>query len=97
MTVTASRANEMHYAGRSNYSAPKALRPVVIDGVADEAVWAKAGWQELTHRWLGPEYSAEDFQGRYKVAWSDSKLYIDQMVELGGFADWQRCFQRLLE
>lgn len=47
-----------------------------IDGVADEAVWARAKWKEITHRWLGPEYTAEDFRGRFKVAWTGEKIYI---------------------
>jgi hypothetical protein len=36
----------------------------------------------MAHRWLGPEYSAEDFQGRYKVVWTEDKIYI-----LGEFVD----------
>ena len=49
---------------------------MTIDGIAAEPAWAKARWQELNHRWLGPEYSAEDFEGRYKVVWTGTKLYI---------------------
>ncbi|MBT8103421.1 MAG: CBM9 family sugar-binding protein, partial [Gammaproteobacteria bacterium] len=41
-----------------------------------------ARWQELKQRWLGPEYTAEDFQGRYKVVWTADKIYI-----LGEFTD----------
>lgn len=69
-------ADGAHYANRSNYLAPKALSQLTIDGVAEEEIWAQARWQELAYRWLGPEYSAEDFQGRYKVVWSDRKIYI---------------------
>jgi hypothetical protein len=65
-----------HYDNRSNYLAPKAKNPPTIDGVADESSWEQASWHNLTHRWLGPEYSAEDFQGRYKVVWSEKKLFI---------------------
>jgi hypothetical protein len=67
---------ENHDAGRSEYRAPKSNTAISIDGVADEPVWQNAPWQELNHRWLGPEYSSDDFEGRYKVAWSDNKLYI---------------------
>lgn len=69
-------ASVTHYDGRSNYRAPKAADPPSVDGVADESIWAQASWHELTHRWLGPEYSAEDFQGRYKVVWTEEKLFI---------------------
>ena len=36
----------------------------------------------MTERWLGPEYTPEDFQGRFKVVWTENKLYI-----LGEFVD----------
>ena len=75
-------AQSSHYEGRSEYLAPKASEPMTIDGAADEAVWASAPWRELTQRWLGPEYSADDFQGRFKVVWTEKTLYI-----LGEFVD----------
>lgn len=75
-------AEPTHYAGRTEYRAPRANVAPTIDGVADEAVWQRARWQELTQRWLGPEYTAEDFEGRYKVVWTKDKLYI-----LGEFTD----------
>ena len=65
-----------HDPGRSEYRAPKAKHAPTVDGVADEAIWKRARWQELTHRWLGPEYSAEDFQGRFKVVWTAERIYI---------------------
>jgi len=71
-----------HYPDRTEYRAPKANQALSIDGVADEAIWRQARWQELGERWLGPEYTAEDFQGRYKVVWTENKLYI-----LGEFTD----------
>ena len=65
-----------HYPGRTQYRAPKATQAPKIDGVADEAIWQRARWQKITHRWLGPEYSANDFQGRFKVVWTSKKIYI---------------------
>ena len=75
-------ATGTHDPGRTRYLAPQASAELTVDGVADEAVWARAPWQELKHRWLGPEYSAEDFQGRYKVVWTENRIYI-----LGEFVD----------
>jgi len=69
-------ASATHLQDRTEYTAPRAGSPLQIDGVADEAIWAKARWQELKHRWLGPEYTDDDFSGRYKVVWTDNKLYI---------------------
>lgn len=53
-----------------------------IDGVAGEAIWQRAKWHAIDNRWLGPEYSNEDFSGRFKVVWTKKKLYI-----LGEFVD----------
>ena len=69
-----------HDPDRSHYYAPGSGQALQVDGTADEAVWQKASWRELNHRWLGPELNGEDFQGRYKVAWTESKLYI--LVEI---------------
>jgi hypothetical protein len=65
-----------HDPGRSEYRAPRAKRAPTVDGVADEPAWQRAPWRGITHRWLGPEYSASDFQGRFKVVWTADKLYI---------------------
>ena len=71
-----SATGETHVEGRSEYAAPRATTAPTIDGVADEAIWQRARWQELKYRWLGPAYTAEDFEGRYKVVWTPEKLYI---------------------
>ena len=71
-----------HYDGRSEYLAPLAKIAPRIDGVANEAIWQNARWQMLDNRWLGPKYSSEDFSGRFKVVWTEKKLYI-----LGEFVD----------
>ncbi len=75
-------ADSAHYEGRTEYHAPRAAVAPVIDGVADESIWAEASWQDLKYRWLGPEYSSDDFSGRYKVVWTEDKIYI-----LGEFVD----------
>jgi len=76
MSASAVTGDNTHLAGRTEYRAPMATTDPVIDGVSDEEIWAKAPWQELKFRWLGPEYSAEDFQGRFKVVWTPDRLYI---------------------
>lgn len=77
-----SGARAAHSDDRSEYRAPKVDGPLTIDGVADESGWQRADWRPLAYRWLGPEYSEEDFQGRYKVVWTPEKLYV-----LGEFVD----------
>jgi hypothetical protein len=69
-------AEPTHYEDRNRYLAPRSAEALVIDGLADEAVWQAAEWHEIDHLWLGPEYSAEDFSGRFKVAWREQRLYV---------------------
>ena len=78
MFVVASSAvaDDAHVVDRSLYKAPKAAVAPLIDGIATESVWNRAEWQELNHRWLGPEYTADDFHGRYKIVWNGTKIYV---------------------
>ncbi len=45
-----------------------------------DAAWANAEWRDIKHRWLGPEFADSDFAGRFKVAWTEEKLYL--LVEI---------------
>lgn len=74
--ISPANAKDSHAPDRSEYFAPYANEAMNIDGISEESVWSKAKWQYMNHRWLGPKYSKEDFQGRYKVVWDKSKLYI---------------------
>ena len=69
-------AESTHYAERTEYRAPKAAAAPVVDGIASEAAWDAAAWQPIGVRWLGPELTPEDFQGRYKVVWTPDRLYL---------------------
>jgi hypothetical protein len=73
-------ADQSHVEDRSKYLAPKAPKAPSIDGVADDLAWDHAEWKSLSNNWLGPEYSADDFRGRYKVTWTENKLFI--LVEI---------------
>ena len=75
-------ASATHLPDRNEYRAPLSLEPIVIDGIADEAIWAQAEWHAIEHRWLGPEYTPQDFSGRFKVVWTPERIYI-----LGEFVD----------
>jgi hypothetical protein len=75
-------ASDTHLPDRNTYRAPLAAVAPVIDGVADDAAWGNAAWHAIDRRWLGPEYSAEDFEGRFKVVWTPERIYI-----LGEFVD----------
>ena len=66
-TTTAVPQKESFTARRGN---------VVIDGIGSDSVWAQTEWLPLDQRWLGAAYTPQDFQGRYKLAWSPDYLYI---------------------
>ena len=76
LTATTAAAEITHSEGRSEYRAPRALDAPQIDGTADEGIWQQAEWRDISYRWLGPEYSSSDFEGRFKVVWTDRKIYI---------------------
>ena len=65
-----------HDADRSHYLAPRAIETPIIDGVADDPAWPQAKWRAIDNIWLGPELSDADFNGRYKVVWTQSKVFL---------------------
>lgn len=72
--------------GAAVYRAPQAKVAPAIDGRATEACWAAAKWRPLDQLWLGKPVTPTDFQGRYKVVWTPSRLFVlaeitdDQLV-----------------
>ena len=46
-----------------------------IDGEVDP-IWAKSSWHNLDKHILGELPDSEDFSGRYKLLWDESKLYL---------------------
>ncbi|WP_407556840.1 DUF6265 family protein [Winogradskyella sp. 4-2091] len=54
----------------------KAKTTPIIDGKADETIWANSGWLPLDQTWLGDAYTTEDFSGRYKLSWTEDALYL---------------------
>ena len=82
LAATAACAESTHLEGRSEYRAPRADTAPTIDGIADDAAWDGASWRPIEHRWLGPEYTPDDFEGRFKVVWTAERIYI-----LGEFVD----------
>lgn len=61
-------------------AAPKSAAAIVVDGRADDPVWAEAAWGDIDHVWLGAPPSADDFTGRYKIAWTPERLCL--LVEI---------------
>jgi len=68
-----------HSESRSVYNAPQATA-MRVDGIADEPDWDRAAWREIRYKWLGPDYTPDDFEGRFKLVWTPERLYL--LVEI---------------
>ncbi|WP_422107961.1 DUF6265 family protein [Winogradskyella sp.] len=55
---------------------PYAKKAPVIDGASNEAIWRTAEWLPIDQLWLGNSYSPDDFEGRYKLVWTENALYL---------------------
>lgn len=61
---------------QSVYNANQSVTPPAVDGNGTDACWQQASWKSIDQLWLGTAPSASDFQGKYKVTWSGTTLYI---------------------
>lgn len=76
LVATSACGNPTHLEGRTTYRAPHAETAPVVDGNASDAAWAAAPWQDIKYRWLGPEYTSDDFSGRFKLVWTKERIYL---------------------
>jgi len=53
---------------------------ITIDGNPYEAIWNKTNWSQIDQKWLGDDYTKNDFKGRYKLTWNEKALYA--LVEI---------------
>ena len=74
--LPALQAFAAHAEGRSLYEAPRATGPMRVDGIADEADWDSAAWRDIKYKWLGPDYTPDDFEGRFKLVWTPERVYL---------------------
>jgi len=58
------------------YEAPYALNAPIIDGQSIDSAWRAAPWQSIDQLSLGTQPSTDDFSGRFKVVWTESKLFL---------------------
>jgi len=47
-----------------------------IDGTPTDAAWAQAEWREMSEVIIGSNLAPEDFNGRYKLIWNESALFL---------------------
>ncbi len=52
----------------------------IIDGQSTESIWTDLQWQPMSELILGQQPSADDFSGRFKIAWRESHLLL--LVEI---------------
>ncbi|MFA6401578.1 MAG: sugar-binding protein [Salinivirgaceae bacterium] len=60
----------------NTYYALRTITEPIIDGLATDSCWSQAVWDTLDQIWLGSNYSATDFTGRYKIGWNEKQLYL---------------------
>jgi hypothetical protein len=58
------------------YEAPHASIAPVIDGLAEDQAWTHAKWEAIDELILGEQPSVEDFSGRFKVVWTENKIFF---------------------
>jgi len=78
--LLSSGALAAHSQSRSVTHAPRAAGDMRVDGIADESDWSRAEWRDIKYKWLGPDYTPEDFSGRFKLVWTPQRLYL--LVEI---------------
>ncbi len=59
-----------------HYKAPKAATAPVIDGIANDAAWNDAAWVPISNVYIGNPVTPDDFSGRYKIVWTEDRLYL---------------------
>lgn len=62
--------------GQDKLNAVKTTTAMTVDGLANEAVWAKCTWYTMDQAWLFTLPPASDFTGNYKVAWDQNYIYL---------------------
>lgn len=58
------------------YEAPFTVTIPEIDGDGSDTCWNKAGWAPIDQVWIGNDVEATDYSGRFKVLWTQSRLYL---------------------
>jgi hypothetical protein len=84
ITVTASDGTDeiseiirVKIADETQMTAIRTNETIVFDGIAEETIWENSRWYYIDQVWIPyrADMTADDFSGRYKVAWSeDSNL-----------------------
>lgn len=58
------------------FDAPKAAVAPVINGLEDDLAWHHAQWHPIDQTILGSVPNLADFSGRFKVVWTEQRLFV---------------------
>ena len=58
------------------FKAHKTQSPVQIDGNDKDDIWSKTKWYDMNYIWMGTKVEANDYNGKFKLAWNSKYLYI---------------------
>ncbi|OJJ21705.1 sugar-binding protein [marine bacterium AO1-C] len=67
---------------REQFVAVQAKEVPTVDGLDKDACWQQAKWYPIDQLWLGKPLTKGDFEGRYKVVWSDKDNKLYMLVEV---------------
>lgn len=68
----------------------RAVTSPSLDGKPTESCWNKNPWHPLDQNWLGTAFSHEDFNGRFKISWDESALYLLVEITDDSLYDWHQ-------
>jgi hypothetical protein len=59
-----------------HFKAFKTASAVKIDGCSIDAIWSDLDWYGMNYVWMGEAPDANDYRGKFKLAWDSDHLYI---------------------
>ena len=62
------------------YEASYSSQKIIIDGLPNDSVWNTCEWDDIEQLWLGSPVSPDDFTGKYKLAWTETFIYVFAMI-----------------
>lgn len=66
----------IHLVQQGHYEALFTVTIPEIDGDGSDTCWNKASWAPIDQIWIGNAVDETDYSGRFKVLWTQSRLYL---------------------
>ena len=68
------------FGAQAEFKATKTAEHINIDGYAVEQAWSNATWYPINQLILGEKPSKSDFDGRFKLLWDESAIYLQAEI-----------------